>query len=439
MSTGARQQAARSARLEPATEAGTEWSSAQPNRANESITLALATLADDASRITLGASDVRPNAPAPSVDALGWAIGGASDLGAQVDGDGDPPIGVRKITKKPVLLTTSILANPVALPAGTRLEIVAVNPVTLGLGTTSILGALPAANRRTVTVTVCYGPYYGLAGSIPLKDWQQSVVEPKGPAIEVIGGEEVWVTRDEDRQIAARIVMKLQLVYGVVLNSTKLVKAIKAEYSYALKSVRNKLRTRPWKLFELKALERALGRFAPILGERRAHSTRAGKLQEVTAVGKGNTSIKEDGTQPDSSVGEFFDKGDIVGIFKASESWTRTINGSLSTETELTEVHELAHGLLAYLLPQFVRDIDYWTGVATPSGLAPEAPPTDYGTKSAKEDMCESVSLYFVAPERLKRGNGTAAAGTPGNPCPERYALIDATVARWKPRRKRGK
>lgn len=38
--------------------------------------------------------------------------------------------------------------------------------------------------------------------------------------------------------------------------------------------------------------------------------------------------------------------------------------------------------------------------------------------------------LYFIDPKRLEKGNG-AAAGTAGNACPKRYAVIDRLVTEW--------
>ena len=75
----------------------------------------------------------------------------------------------------------------------------------------------------------------------------------------------------------------------------------------------------------------------------------------------------------------------------------------------------------------------HWTDRVTKGGTAgAEAPPTSYGNKNASEDLSESTMFFFVSPDRLKNGDGSAAAGTPGNPCPKRFAFLEKTVGKWK-------
>ena len=67
-----------------------------------------------------------------------------------------------------------------------------------------------------------------------------------------------------------------------------------------------------------------------------------------------------------------------------------------------------------------------------------EAPPTDYGNTNLNEDLAETVSLYFVDPDRLLNGDGTAD-GSPGNACPQRHAWVAKMIKEWTPEKAKAK
>ena len=100
-----------------------------------------------------------------------------------------------------------------------------------------------------------------------------------------------------------------------------------------------------------------------------------------------------------------------------------------------TAVHELSHLLLRYAVNDFLKAMPYWKDESETSGKrGVEAPPTDYGATGGHvgEDLCESVMLFFVDPERLKKGVPGKRKGEPGNPCPERFRFVEKLVAGWK-------
>ena len=121
-------------------------------------------------------------------------------------------------------------------------------------------------------------------------------------------------------------------------------------------------------------------------------------------------------------------------MYKHNETSTVDFPGNVDKQMEATAVHEIAHGVFRYALPGFVSTLLFWLDEDVPTKIAgAEAPPTNYGAKNAREDLSETVMLYFVDPGRLKKGNG-AAAGLPGNPCPVRCALIEGLVKGWTPK-----
>jgi hypothetical protein len=140
-----------------------------------------------------------------------------------------------------------------------------------------------------------------------------------------------------------------------------------------------------------------------------------------------------------SVTGEYFAQLKSFAMFKHGETSDRDFPGDVNKQMEGTAIHELAHGLLAYALPGWVSELDYWRTEKTKSNQpGAEAPPTDYGTTNAAEDLCESVMLYFLARDRLKNGT-SAGQGDVAGPCPTRHKLVGKIVRGWKPKVKKKK
>ena len=110
-----------------------------------------------------------------------------------------------------------------------------------------------------------------------------------------------------------------------------------------------------------------------------------------------------------------------MGIFKSSEGAKPDFTDE-GDQLVGTFVHETAHGLLSYAYDDFVAASDgYWTDQNTKSGKdGAEEPPTGYGKKNAREDMCETAMLYFVEPSRL-------------DAFPKRLAFMKALGTGWVP------
>jgi hypothetical protein len=253
--------------------------------------------------------------------------------------------------------------------------------------------------------------------------------------VETIEGEQVDVANATEKAEAEKIIKDIKDTYGIAVSSTTTVEGIKGQYTNVPKAVTDTLKIRTWRIMELRALQSALGHYAPILGAERAKSTLKGADQEVTSVGKVEQAINANtpaGQLDTSTLGEYFAGKKNMGLFKASEGYAVDFTDEKDQLTG-TFIHEIAHGLLKYAIPDFLKVTTYWTDANTASGATgAEAPITTYGATNASEDLSETAMMYFVAPKRLKDGGGQAA-GTAGNPCPKRFAFMEKLGKDWAP------
>jgi hypothetical protein len=271
------------------------------------------------------------------------------------------------------------------------------------------------------------------------------------PRAEAFGKEKAEVRDAAEAAEIRRINQDIKDKYGIDVDSDAGIAAIKKSYTNVPAAVTGALKTRAWKLDELRALERALAHFAPILGKERAASTRAKSPQEVTTTSKVEQAIDQDtpaGVLDTTTLGEYFRDSKNFGMFKAGEKSTVDFPGDVPTQLEGTTVHEIAHGLLDYAISSFVATFKYWKSMFVADADATtrvakksvEAPPSFYGGKSAKEDLSETAIFFFVRPARLKDGaTPTPPKGTPGNPCPGRLSFMEKLVKAWKPKAKKSK
>ena len=254
---------------------------------------------------------------------------------------------------------------------------------------------------------------------------QRKEVTIKGELVEIhsiLGF--VTAKGEKERKEAEEILTTIKDTYGIDVSSSKLIEGIKEQYDDVPEKVTKALKARKWRMNELRALATALGNYAPILGARRGMSTRAGSDQEVTAVGKASQAIDTNspaGKLDTTTLGEYFKGKKVMGIFKASEGFHDVFQDE-NEELVGTFIHEIAHGLLAYAYDDFVAESGgFWTDQTTKSGAeGVEKPPTDYGNKNAREDMCDTASLFFIKPERL-------------NAFPKRKAFMEKVGKDWVP------
>jgi hypothetical protein len=240
-----------------------------------------------------------------------------------------------------------------------------------------------------------------------------------------VAGERVTVRSKAEEQEAAGIIKRIADQYGITISSVRAVKATVDMYAKAPKKERDKVVTAPWLMRELRAAERALKHYDRILGDNRKLSTRAGDAQEVVDIGKANFSItttNEKGVIDPDTLGEYYRSDKTFAIYTPGEDYVQDL-GSVDNQLEGTIVHEIAHGVMYYALPDFTTMSGYWLDNRTKSGAKDaEAPCTKYGQTSASEDLSETMRWYFMLPDRLKKD------------CPRRHAWAKEKAEGWTPK-----
>ena len=262
---------------------------------------------------------------------------------------------------------------------------------------------------------------------LPVADAEFSA---RRPAVVWIGGERVRVTSEDQRKDAERIIKEARSNYAITFDSIASRRAAREFYGVGgnvtdagLKATEVEV----WEYEELKAFEAAFKHFALILGDARRKSTRAGKSQETTTVGKLTVASDDDQEKPEARArGEHFDATATSVLYRPDPD----LRTSDPHYFEMHATHELAHGAFAPQLDAFMKATGWWSRkyVSTNKG---EAPPDSYANTNAAEDLAQSVAYYFVDPDRLKKGDGKHEAGLPGNACPKRYAFIRDAVGGW--------
>jgi hypothetical protein len=240
--------------------------------------------------------------------------------------------------------------------------------------------------------------------------------------IVTIGTENVNVADENEEKEAHRIIKNIKDEYEIDLSSQSGVDAIKNDYTNAPDNVKKGLQTKEWEFKELKALEKALQHFAPILGKRRKASSLSKKDQEITSASKVDQAIDADdpsGVLDSTTLGEYFESSKNFSMFSAGTNSKVDFKDS-EKQLEGTAIHEIAHGLLKYALSDYVKALDYWTDEDTKSGkAAAEEPITEYGKTNASEDLSEAVMYYFVETNEFEKK------------CPKRYEFIKQIIKDW--------
>ncbi len=239
-----------------------------------------------------------------------------------------------------------------------------------------------------------------------------------------VGTEKVKVYDESEELEAPLLIAEIKDKYGIEISSLSTVQAIKKHYGKVPDEVKDKVVTKEWEFKEIKAISNALKHYAPILGDKRKNSSRKGEDQEVLSIGKVKNAIDKntaDGELDDTTLGEYFKADKNFAMTKAGTNSKVDFKDNLK-QLEATAVHEMAHGLMAHEYNNFVAkgSDGFWLDQNTKSGTDnAEAPPSDYGNKNAREDLCESVMFYFVAEATLLKK------------CPKRHAWIAKVVASW--------
>jgi hypothetical protein len=247
-----------------------------------------------------------------------------------------------------------------------------------------------------------------------------------------VGDEQVRVASDAEKGEAERIIKDVKANFGVTFDSMAAKKATLEHYPEGdvRPEARKALDVRPWEMDELRAVQKALKYFAPVLGDQRRKSTLKGTAQEITSAGRLTSAPDDepDADETEKTRGQYFGKAQAFAVFDPAKE-TNPDRGDL----ERVATHEIAHGIFEPRLEEFMKATGYWERklVRKPAKERKEGPPDSYADRNAAEDLAQSVMYYFIDPKRLLEGRPGRAKGTWGNPCPKRHAFIKKVVAGW--------
>ncbi|MCB8920847.1 MAG: DUF4157 domain-containing protein [Ardenticatenaceae bacterium] len=258
----------------------------------------------------------------------------------------------------------------------------------------------------------------------------------------------------------AAIVKRIKDNYGVDLDQSAGVNAIKKSYKKAPKSVRDGLKPKDWTLQELQDVETALSRYGALLGSNRDKSLGDQSVTTFSRLEKGIDVNSSSGELDTTTAGETFTGSKNISMFDAGTTVSDFVKDkSNPTKEEYrkgfrgTIEHELSHALIEDLktgkenkeiYKLYQGATRFWTGWSTPraggtsnakrvqkakqwnedhkdeiaAGTAKkiEPPITNYGAKTASEDLAEALMFYFEEPGTLKTN------------CPERYSFIETVI-----------
>lgn len=254
------------------------------------------------------------------------------------------------------------------------------------------------------------------------------------PTTAHLGSEQVDVKSAKETTRAQTLMTHMQSEYGIEVSSATGVASLLQQYDKVPEAQRSQIRTETWQLKELEALNRAMARFAPLLGKRREESRDRDIPQQVTTASKLHEALTSngptghvDGNEMKKAAGEHFTQGRNISLF-ASGTNRPDLEAHFSNEQNLeaTAIHELAHGLLGHRVLDFAKAVGYWNDplndVSTRVGG--EQAMTRYGATNPDEDLAESVKFFFMNPKKLKEK------------CPDRYDFIEREVASWNAKKK---
>jgi hypothetical protein len=285
-------------------------------------------------------------------------------------------------------------------------------------------GSLPLSHRRFGGVLALQR----MAGNRAVR-----ALVARAPTVVDIGAERVRVASDAEKAEAERIIKAVKTRFGVTFDSIATKKAALERYPEGSvpDAARKALDVRAWDLDELRAIQRALTHFAPVLGDARRKTLPKAGPQEFVTVGKLNTAPDDDPTKiGDRTRGEYFRAQQSFGVFEPGPDPPVE-----KDPVERVATHEIAHGIFDPHIEAFIKATGYWKtfGVKRPEKERVEGPPDSYADRNAGEDLAQSVMYFFVDPKRLREGDGRGRArGTWGNPCPKRHAFIKTIVGSWK-------
>lgn len=187
---------------------------------------------------------------------------------------------------------------------------------------------------------------------------------------------------------------------GVHHDSDRGVQAVRESNPNGKPSAVARVRKRDFTEDEKGAIDDALAHYAPIIGDQRAHSSRAGVEQEVQHIGAVNLGL-ERGELSYGMGGEYIASHRTVNLY-APATLSREFGGG-RRGLEGTVTHELSHGLLKYALDDYGKHVGSWNEDGSPNRGPGAEPPSDGKARSAQADFKAAIKSHLLGRAGLEQ------------------------------------
>jgi hypothetical protein len=187
---------------------------------------------------------------------------------------------------------------------------------------------------------------------------------------------------------------------GVGLNSDRGVQAVKESNPNGKPAAIARVRKRDFTEDEKGGINDALVHYAPIIGEQRANSSRAGVDQEVRHIGAVNFGL-ERGEIAYVMGGEYIPSHQTVNLYAMSMLSKEFGGGQRALEGVVT--HELSHGLLKYALDDYGKHVGSWNEDGSRNHPPGAEPPGIPNIRSAQADFQAALKSHLLFPSGLEK------------------------------------
>ena len=258
-----------------------------------------------------------------------------------------------------------------------------------------------------------------------------------------VGDEQISVSSVAERDEAEKLIGTLKNEYGIELSSIKSKESMRRKYPTMEDNAELQALVKivPWELGELRALAGAAAFYAPILGDKRASSSRARRGPGAQGRGQ-DVQLARCGPARSRSISPTRRRSprrsaDSARSRSTAPGRTRRRTGPAipSGSNSARRSTSISHVLLDYahrpLRGRHPVLEDTQREERQAEGSRRRRPATGRTSRYVGEDLAESVMLHFVDPQRLKNGVPGKKKGEVGNPCPERARFVEKLVADW--------
>ncbi|UOZ03260.1 hypothetical protein [Amycolatopsis sp. WQ 127309] len=173
------------------------------------------------------------------------------------------------------------------------------------------------------------------------------------------------------------------------------VRAVHDTNPQAKPTVLARVKPREFSENETRAIDDALKHYAPILGERRAHSSRAHAEQEVRHFAAVSFGVERGQIAPTARA-EYLASHGTVNLY-AMGVINREFGGG-HRGIEGTVTHELAHGLLSYALDDYSKHVGSWNADGSPHREPGGEPPADPKIRDDVADFKAALKSHLLDP-----------------------------------------